>query len=755
MSRRLLPVGLAVLLAAVAAPASAQRAPYLQSPTETSIVVAWRSASGEPSAVCYGSSPASLTQRAGSGTSATDHAVRITGLLPDTQYFYAAGHASCPPATAGDAADTFRTAPPRGSERAFRMWLVGDSGTGGTRQRAVRDAMLVATADRRPDLFLHVGDMAYDTGTTSEFDSRFFAVYADILRSTPVWPAIGNHEGSSSDSATQTGPYYEAYVLPTDGSAGGLASGTEAYYSFDWANVHFVVLDSHESPRSTTGAMLRWLEEDLSATDATWVIAFFHHPPYTDGTHDSDTERQHVEMRENATPILEAHGVDAVLGGHSHIYERSYLLRGAYDTPTTAGGHIVDPGDGRLDGDGAYRSGADGTLYVVAGHGGAGTGGDGNHPVMFFSEPDHGSCIVDVDGGVLTLRNIRWDGVETDHVTLVKGDGVFLASPRGGERFLAGSTVRIAWSSVGVSGPVTIETSLDGGASWSVLADRTEDDGIHDWVTPRRLSERARVRVRASDTPSLSDESGDFALAESARDTLISFGDVWQYSDDDTAHAEGWQTGAGGAWAEGRAELGYGDGDEATLLRDETPNVPTAYFRRRFELTSEVDFARIRAIYDDGIAVFVNGTLVASAAVDDGLAHETWASTGAAEEQSLDATLDLGAGNPFVVGENWIAALVKQSSATSSDLSFDLELELGLRVTMLDPDEDAGVAVDGSTPARDGSVAGRDGSSTEPEPAPSGCGCRAAGSGGAPGAPALLLTAMLVAITSTRRRHRG
>ena len=404
------------------------RAPYLQRPTEDSIVIAWRTVAAEPTRVCWGTSATSLTNSAGSGASETNHVVTITGLAADTQYAYATGRASCP-GGAADPRDTFRTAPVRGSTDPFRMWVVGDSGTGGARQAAVRDAMLAATTDRRPDLFLHMGDMAYDTGTTGQFDGRFFGMYADILRHTACWPTMGNHEGANSDSPTQSGPYYDAYVLPTDGSAGGLASGTEAYYAFDWGNVHFVVLDSHDTPRGTAGAMLTWLDADLAATDQQWVIVYFHHPPYTDGSHDSDTESQLRQMRENALPIIEAHGVDAVLAGHSHIYERSYLLRGAYDTPTTAGGHVVDTGDGRLDGDGAYRSGADGTLYVVAGHGGASVGGSGNHPVMFFSELQHGSCIIDVDGGQLTMRNVRWDGVESDHVTLVKGDGLFLSSP--------------------------------------------------------------------------------------------------------------------------------------------------------------------------------------------------------------------------------------------------------------------------------------------------------------------------------------
>jgi MYXO-CTERM domain-containing protein len=422
MSRAFAAIVLAGLGAALCVPAHAQpRAPYIQRATTTEVTVVWRTNGSEASVVCYGSSPDALTERA-TAPDGVQHEVRITGLSPATEYFYATGTGSCPPASAGSLDDSFQTAPPAGSRTPFRLWVVGDSGTGGSRQEEVRDAMLGWVGTDRPDIYIHVGDMAYSDGTDDEFTDNFYAPYADILRNTVCWPAMGNHEGHTSDSGGQTGPYYEGYVLPDDGAAGGLASGTEAYYSFDWANVHFIVLDSHDSPRDVGGAMLDWMEMDLAATDQEWIVAFWHHPAYTKGSHDSDDEGQLVDMRENALPILEAAGVDLVLAGHSHIYERSFMVQGAYDTPTTADGHVVDMGDGRLDGDGAYLTGAAGAVYVVAGHGGAGVSGDADHPLMYFSEVAHGSVVADVEGTTMTLHNVRYDGEETDYVTLSKGD---------------------------------------------------------------------------------------------------------------------------------------------------------------------------------------------------------------------------------------------------------------------------------------------------------------------------------------------
>jgi hypothetical protein len=240
---------------------------------------------------------------------------------------------------------------------------------------------------------------------------------------------MGNHEGHTSRGLTGIGPYYDAYVLPTAAEAGGMASGCEAYYSFDVANVHLVCLDSHDLDRSPTAAMAQWLIADLEHAQGDWLIAFWHHPPYTKGSHDSDREGQLVEMRENFMPLLEAHGVDLVLAGHSHIYERSMLIDGAYATPTTAEGVILDDGDGDPEGDGPYRKSAgrvprQGTVAVVSGHGGAGLGRKGTMPVMREIILEHGSLVLDVRGDELTGLMVDRHGDVRDRFQVVKRGAV-------------------------------------------------------------------------------------------------------------------------------------------------------------------------------------------------------------------------------------------------------------------------------------------------------------------------------------------
>jgi hypothetical protein len=255
-----------------------------------------------------------------------------------------------------------------------------------------------------------------------------FDVFPAMLRKSVLWSTLGNHDGYTADSASQTGPYYDIFSLPRSGEAGGLASGTEAYYSFDYANIHFICLESFETNRSTSGPMLTWLRNDLANTTQPWIVAFFHHPPYSKGSHDSDTEIELKEMRQNALPILENAGVDLVLSGHSHSYERSFLIDGHYGTSGTFSTALKkNGGSGREDGTGAYRkptygmAAHEGAVYAVAGSSGQATGGALNHPAMFLSLNSLGSLVLDVNGNRLDAAFLDHAGVRRDYFTILKG----------------------------------------------------------------------------------------------------------------------------------------------------------------------------------------------------------------------------------------------------------------------------------------------------------------------------------------------
>ncbi len=413
--------------AAAGAGAVVSRGPYLQLGTPTSIEIRWHTDTATDTRVDYGLAPNALTTTVTDATLTIEHAVALTGLTPGTRYYYGVGSTGGLLA-GGDTGHTFATPPPPGTPRPLRVWVLGDAGTGTSDQTRVRDAYYQFTGSTPTDLWLLLGDNAYQSGTDLEYQTNFFDVYPGMLRSAVVWPTLGNHDGYASDSATQSGPYYDIFHLPSSGEAGGYASGTEAYYSFDWANVHFVVLESHETDRSPGGDMMTWLDLDLANTAQDWIVAFWHHPEYSKGSHDSDTESELIEMRENALPILEAHGGDLVLTGHSHSYERSYLLDAHYGTSgTLVPSMLIDAGDGQDGGDGPYHKAELDTLphlgavHVVAGSSGQTTGGTLDHPAMFRSLNVLGSLVLDFEGNRLDVRFLDDSGTTRDSFAIVKG----------------------------------------------------------------------------------------------------------------------------------------------------------------------------------------------------------------------------------------------------------------------------------------------------------------------------------------------
>lgn len=403
-------IGMCGILAGCAgADGAGPRSAYLQQGTHESVVIAWRTEEPGVGHVAWGTDPARLDRAAASDRHGRSHEVRLDGLPAGERIYYAYAEREGGPLRTGDE-QLYEVAPPPGADAPIRFWVLGDSGFGSDAQRAVYEAML---REEPADFLVHVGDVAYLDGKAHELEAWFFDMYRELLKRTVVWPALGNHDVRSLDLASERGPYFDAFVLPAGGEAGGVASGTEAYYAFDHGPAHFVVLDTAGRKVEPGSPMLDWLERDLAASGARWKIAVLHHPPYSDANHDSDEEPEMVRVREHVVPILERHGVDLVLAGHSHAYERTALIAGAYETPTIALEHVVD-------GEPPYEKRGIGAIYVVAGHGGAPTSGALEHPLVVSSSLAHGALLIEIEGDELRGRNVRADGQSGDTFTLIE-----------------------------------------------------------------------------------------------------------------------------------------------------------------------------------------------------------------------------------------------------------------------------------------------------------------------------------------------
>ena len=412
------------------------RGPYLQSGTSTSIVIKWRTDTSTDSKVWYGDSPTNLNLTVSVGGSQEDHEVTVSGLTANTIYYYAVGNNAGQMAGA-DSDHFFRTSPQSGTSQPITAWILGDCGDISGGNEDVRDAYYNYIGSNHTDMILMLGDNAYGQGTQGQYQDAVFDVYDSKLKNTMLWSCPGNHEYEDEDSTDA--PYYDIFTFPVNGEAGGVPSNTEQYYSFDYGNIHIISLDSHDEERDSGSAMLNWLEYDLGSTTQEWVVVIFHHPPYSRGSHNSDDtgipndpdepgEFRMIEMRENVLPICEDYGVDLILSGHSHSYERSKLIHGHYGLSCSydPASHDIDGGDGRLDGDGAYEQNFnvvdtvdEGTVYIVTGSSSK-TDPMGIHPVMYYWTSQLGSTIMEVNGSQMDVKFLNDSSGIEDYLTLLK-----------------------------------------------------------------------------------------------------------------------------------------------------------------------------------------------------------------------------------------------------------------------------------------------------------------------------------------------
>lgn len=403
------------------------REPYLQMMSSDSVTLRWQSEREFAGVVNYGLNPDQLNNIKKELVIGEEHEIRLSDLQPATKYFY----------SAGDGDNTkfkgkefwFKTAPltKEYNNEPVRFWVTGDQGYPNPIQNQVRDAMLDwlkqnprSSKNTAPlDFWITTGDNAYRSGSNEQFQKGFFDPYKTILRNTPVWPAYGNHDA-------RRWVFYDIFSFPTKAESGGVVSDSEHYYSFDYANIHFVMLDTEDSDLDVDSKMLNWLKKDLQKTKQQWLIAIFHHPPYTKGTHDSDNKWRSGgrlnATRENVLPILEKAGVDLVLSGHSHMYERSELINCHYGDSSTFKNNMIRATNknNKYKKKGNSVTGNSGTIYTVIGSSSKVDIGDLNHPALPYSFHEAGSMVFDVNENKLKAIFVNKQGEVIDQFEIIK-----------------------------------------------------------------------------------------------------------------------------------------------------------------------------------------------------------------------------------------------------------------------------------------------------------------------------------------------
>ncbi|MCC2547191.1 metallophosphoesterase [Hymenobacter sp. BT175] len=193
--------------------------------------------------------------------------------------------------------------------RAQRFAAIGDYGQAGPAEQDV--ATLVKSWN--PDFIITLGDNNYNVGDSSTIDANVGQYYHEYIGNyrgkygpgaaeNRFFPSLGNHDMYTRDGEA----YLRYFTLP----------GNERYYEFVKGDVHFFVLNSYDSEPdgiSSTSRQARWLQQELAASQSRWKVVYFHHAPYSSGSHGSTTT-----MR---WPFRQW-GASMVLAGHDHHFER-------------------------------------------------------------------------------------------------------------------------------------------------------------------------------------------------------------------------------------------------------------------------------------------------------------------------------------------------------------------------------------------------------------------------------------------------
>jgi hypothetical protein len=324
-----------------------------------------------------------------------------------------------------------------------RMVVFGDAADGSPEQAALAKAMAAA----QPDAIFIAGDLVYGRGRAAEYRAHFFPVYnseeVPLMRQVPFLGVPGNHDVPFA-KWPDASAYFAYWSLPLNGpelkagdpqaapvtvgvhdaivAAAGPAFPRMGSYSFDYGRVHWTVLDSNPYVDWDSPALKAWLEGDLKAArKAAWRIVALHHPLF-------QSSRSHADdqwMRP-LSPLLERFGVDLVLAGHVHNYQRTAPLR---FVPTKVG-QRGKPVEGRFTVDEAFDgktvTRAQGIVHIVTGAGGAelydpwqtDAPKSWQSWTRAFVSDKHSFTVLDADAKKLRLRQLDAEGHELDAITL-------------------------------------------------------------------------------------------------------------------------------------------------------------------------------------------------------------------------------------------------------------------------------------------------------------------------------------------------
>jgi hypothetical protein len=185
----------------------------------------------------------------------------------------------------------------------------------------IASRIAAAAAAAKPDFWLHLGDVIYPSAVHGSWTAGFFAPFAPLLRTSPCYVTLGNHDLIGDDGHT----VLDTFHLPQN-----RVTRDERMYSFAWGPVRTIVVDTNDAPGA---ADLAFLRAALAAASEPWLVVCGHHPmrSVSRGGDRRDLLRQ-------LQPELARAGVDLYLCGHDHNYQRCELAPGLWHVVSGGGG---------------------------------------------------------------------------------------------------------------------------------------------------------------------------------------------------------------------------------------------------------------------------------------------------------------------------------------------------------------------------------------------------------------------------------
>lgn len=380
--------------------------PYIQSTSRRDALICWVTDSTAPytntnSEVRVGTTTGNLNMVFKNSSSVTSnsvlsnnylHVVRVTGLLPDTKYFYTVGNIGTQQTVNSD--QYFWTAPLIGENTSNKVfWAQADAGAANNIETGFNN-FLSTNSITKINGMLAIGDNAYGSGLYSEYSSLFFgsSAYQTQLRKYNLISCAGNHDYPSNGqtNAYMSRPYFNLIKPPMLTETGGIASFNSKYYSWDYGNIHFISLDGYNivggvQSVSTNSSQYKWLVNHLKyvkqeklAGRKKWIIVIEHFPGFSDAGHPTynatspSTSEPGIEFRNVYIPLLHQYDVDLCLYGHDHNYYRTNVIHDFNGSNGFSGtANVWTPNQGKLgrDSDPYIKTASySGTVHVVQGN---------------------------------------------------------------------------------------------------------------------------------------------------------------------------------------------------------------------------------------------------------------------------------------------------------------------------------------------------------------------------------------------------